>query len=358
MQKDQNIWHFIAKNIFGEASAEEKDFLQKYLEENPGMQQQYDMLLQILNNRKSFTPHEENINDKVAHIINKASAIEPLPQIPVHYRRNLVKYWVAAAVLLIAMGALVFFNGDKQKRNQSSQKPALMAKNGSRKQTVLPDGSKVWLNAGSKLFFINDFAGNTREVKLEGEAFFDVTKNPSRPFIVHANNIDIKVLGTAFNVKAYVEDENVETTLYRGLVNITKSDDNSFQPIMLYPNQKLILPRINSNREEITRAVTTPVKSSIVIKQIDSTKVEPLRIETAWMYDRLEFRGDDFPTLANKLERWYNVKINFGDEGVKKLSFNGSFEKETIEQALFALKTANSFNYKIKNDEILISASK
>lgn len=153
-------------------------------------------------------------------------------------------------------------------------------------------------------------------------------------------------------------DENVETTLYRGLVNVSKSDDNSFQPILLYPNQKLILPRATHSKAETAKVAAASEKNSIIIKQIDSTKAEPLRIETAWIYNRLEFRGDDFATLAAKLERWYNVKINFADTQVQKLNFNGSFEKETVEQALKALKTANSFNYKMNNNEILISSSK
>jgi transmembrane sensor len=105
---------------------------------------------------------------------------------------------------------------------------------------------------------------------------------------------------------------------------------------------------------------TTVIKAQprFTISHIDSTKKENERIETAWVYSRLEFRGDKFSALAQKLQRWYNVTINFTDDKVKELEFNGSFEKETVEQAFAALKVANSlFTYKIENHEIFVGSS-
>jgi ferric-dicitrate binding protein FerR (iron transport regulator) len=244
----------------------------------------------------------------------------------------------------------------------NSTKEILVAKNGSRTRSLLADGTTVWLNAGSKLFVENDFNGATREVLLEGEAFFDVVKKPGQPFIVHTSGIDIKVLGTAFNVKAYVEDTAVETTLYRGIVQVFRQDDAVTKPIELRPNEKLVLPK-----KAATEEIKVSVKSSstvieamprFVITHIDSTKKEDERIETAWVYSRLEFRGDKFEELAQKLERWYNVTIIFTDEKVKQLHFNGSFEKETVEEAFAALKAAYPFfTYQINKNEISIGSS-
>ena len=360
------IWPLMAKSLFGEATAAEKEALQELLRQDPHLQQQYDLLLQVLNNRpaiyleKGSKTNQEVIN----HLIARGSAMEqraeePAPIIKKHFNKPLV--WAAASLIFICLVGWWFFaHSPFQPKKLAAARAALIARNGARNKMRLPDGSTVWLNSGSKLFYITDFKGATREVRLEGEGFFDITKNEQKPFIVHANNIDIKVLGTAFNVKAYAEDENVETTLYRGLVNITKSDDSGFQPILLYPNQKLILPRKNlvEQTESKTVASISSSANAIAIKQIDSNKIENTRIETAWMYNRLEFRGDRFDELSKKMERWFDVKIAFDDEGVKNLSFTGSFEKESVEQALTALKTANSFNYKIKNNEILISASR
>lgn len=228
-------------------------------------------------------------------------------------------------------------------------------------RSLLPDGSTVWLNAGSKLFYQNDFTGTTREVRLEGEAFFDIIKNTSKPFIVHTAGIDIRVLGTAFNVKAYPEDVNIETTLYRGLVNVTRQGEGKTTTIELKPNQKLTLPKQAAREEEIlSEKIESSVKqlpASFTITKIDSTKKENERFETAWLYSRLEFRDDSFEELARKLERWYNITVVFTDEKVKGLHVNGSFERETVEQAFAALKEGFPINYKINNNEISVGSS-
>ena len=246
------------------------------------------------------------------------------------------------------------------KRQRNIQDP-IIANKGSRSRSLLPDGTTVWLNAGSKLHYENDFNGSTREVRLEGEAFFDVVKQPHRPFIVHTSGIDISVLGTAFNVKSYPEDKTVETTLYRGLVQVSRQEDITKKQIELKPNEKLILLKQAAKDEEnlslVNASPVVQTPRSVIITHIDSTKKESERFETAWLYSRLEFRGNNFEELAHKLERWYNVTIEFTDEKVKKLNVTGILESETVEQAFVALKEAFPINYKIKNHEILVSSS-
>ena len=256
-----------------------------------------------------------------------------------------------------------FWKNDEQPAVEA-EKPGqemIMTQNGSRTRSLLADGTTVWLNAGSKLFYENDFNGATREVRLEGEAFFDVVKQTNRPFIVHTSGIDIRVLGTAFNVKSYPEDKNVETTLYRGRVQVLRHEDSISKAIQLIPNQKLILPKQAANEplklSDENKPSSKEISASFIIAHIDSTKKESERFETAWLYSRLEFRGDNFEELAKKLERWYNVTIFFADEKVKSLNFNGSFERETVEQAFKYLQAAIPFNYKIENNEISVSSS-
>ena len=240
-------------------------------------------------------------------------------------------------------------------------KETIITQNGSRTRSLLTDGTTVWLNAGSKLFYENDFNGITREVSLEGEAFFEVVKQTNRPFIVHTSGIDIRVLGTAFNVKSYPEDKNVETTLYRGQVQVLRQEDLISKAIQLIPNQKLILPKqaaketikLSEEKQPLAKKIT----ASFIITLIDSTKKESERFETAWLYSRLEFRGNNFEELAKKLERWYNVTIVFKDEKVKELNFNGSFEKENVDEAFKALQLAVPFfDYKIENNGVLVSS--
>ena len=362
MLKETDIWKLMARTIFGEASPGEKARLQEYLKSDSALQQQFEILSNTLKSHSDDTPADNLIEKhEIRSIIEKANKISSKTPVLRPVLRKFVPLAAASVILLVLAGWLFFFRNSKPVL-PVKEKPAFVAQRGARNQITLRDGTKVWLNSDSKLFYSSDFKGATREVRLEGEAFFDVIKNASKPFIVHADNIDIKVLGTAFNVRAYTNDESVETTLYRGLVNIIKTDDKTFQPIMLYPNQKIIVPHdiVTGESEEkaSATAANSTIKKSIAIKQIDSAITEPQRIETAWMYNRLEFRGDPLAQLAYKLERWYNVKITFEDENVKQLSFNGSFEKENVQQALRALSIANPFNYKIKNNEIFISSKK
>ena len=198
-------------------------------------------------------------------------------------------------------------------------------------------------------------------MRLEGEAFFDVVKQANRPFIVHASGIDIKVLGTAFNVKSYPEDKNVETTLYRGLVQVLRHEDSLSKPIQLRPNHKLILPKQAAietvKMSEVKMPLTKGIPKGITITPIDSTKKESERLETAWRYNRLEFEGEYFEDVAKKMERWYNVSIIFTDDKVKRLEVVGKFENETVEQAFAALKEGFPITFKIDKNEILVGSS-
>lgn len=281
-------------------------------------------------------------------------------------RRNRRRMYLLASsfIIVLAAGWLWFNNRSSAVfSTPSKQQEPIVANYGSSSRSLLPDGSTVWLNAGSKLHYENDFNGATREVTLEGEAFFDIVKQPQRPFIVHTAGIDIKVLGTAFNVKSYPEDKTVETTLYRGLVQVSRQEDVTKKIIELRPNEKLILPKEAAKEEtELSseKAPGTKLQPAIadyIKTHIDSTKKESERFETAWLYSRLEFRGNSFEELAPKLERWYNVAIVFADEKVKNLNFNGTFTTENVDQAFEALQIAvPSFTYKIENHEILVSS--
>jgi transmembrane sensor len=210
------------------------------------------------------------------------------------------------------------------------------------------------------------FNGPVREVTLEGEAFFDVvhvtsaTTQQRKPFIVHAGSIDIKVLGTAFNVKSYPEEKTIETTLIRGLVQITRKGEKSGGPVYLHPNEKIVLPA-NSADAGIAKNPASTASSPTATEQIiriDSTVKENEHIETAWVYNRLEFRGDNFEQLALKLERWYNIKVYFEDDTSRHLVFNGSLQNETVEQAFMALKEAVPFQVSINNNEVFIKSTK
>ncbi|HEV8282988.1 MAG TPA: FecR family protein [Chitinophagaceae bacterium] len=367
MEYPEHIWVLMSRNLSGEATPQENEELMQMLQQQPQLMQQYD-LLKSLWNAKENKKEIEIGTGKISHILQLSAVEDALKEdndisaaSAVIYRRRKIFRW-AAILIGISVFAWALTKWIFSSRPSSSYE--IVAQKGSRTRTILPDGSTVWVNAGSKIIYEPNFNARNREITLYGEAYFDVVKESGRPFIVHTGHINIKVLGTVFNVKSYPEDKTIETTLIKGLVQITTANTKQ-APIYLHPNQKIILPQLPADGDSKSQTSTADdgkleknTATTSAITNLDSSLKENELMETAWIYNRLEFRGDSFTELAKKLERWYNIAIHFEDEQVKKLTFNGSLENETITQAFHALQTANSFNFKIKDNEIFIRSLK
>ncbi|HYF31608.1 MAG TPA: FecR domain-containing protein [Chitinophagaceae bacterium] len=354
----EHIWFLMSRNLSGEASAAENEELMQLLQEQPALQQQFDILKRWWESQHAQADHSVEPG-KIEHILQRSSVEEAvtMPQQKRGIFKSMFVKVAVAALLIITAGTVIWLS------TKTTATPVLhevMAQKGSRTRTILPDGSTVWLNAGSKISYKPGLTGADREVTLEGEAFFEVVKRNGRPFIVHAREIDINVLGTAFNVKSYPNDKTIETTLIRGLVSITRSDNGQAQPVYLKPHQKFVLPVAKDPKNDNTANADAagnqrPARPTVPqIVNLDKNIDEKVRAETAWIYDRLEFRGDTFEELAKKMERWYNINIRFEDERVKQLTFNGSLENETVDQAFKALQAAVPFQFTINDNEISV----
>lgn len=225
---------------------------------------------------------------------------------------------------------------------------------GERKNIQLPDGSVVNLNAGSEIDIDESFDVSARHVYLKGEAFFDVRHNEKKPFIVHTAEMDIKALGTAFDVKAYLDERITETSLIRGSIEVTLKKDNN-RVLLLQPNQKITWNR-NPGKPHINDAGTTHADESRPIGK----GPQPIRVtdhgeikEIAWKENKLMFDDDLLSDVAILLERWYGVHIEFKDDIIRSYRFTGVFEKEDLQTVLDFLKESKPFNYKINNGEIV-----
>jgi ferric-dicitrate binding protein FerR (iron transport regulator) len=231
----------------------------------------------------------------------------------------------------------------------------IFTSNGSRTHLTLPDGTIVWLNAGSRITYEKNFDANLRAVTLTGEAFFDVAPNASKPFVIHTAHIDIRVLGTSFNVKSYPSDKTTEATLIRGSIEVSIRNRTSDR-IVLKPNEKLIV----NNEDSALLAKESAVhrrkidESLVVISKPTYEHNSGAIIETSWIDNKLIFQDEAFSDLARKMERWYGITIRFDGTGKEDLRFTGTFEKETIQQALDALKLTGNFNYSIDGTQITI----
>jgi transmembrane sensor len=359
MDSNNKIWIMMGRSLSGEISADEQSELNDLLKSDPYLYQQFSMLKQLWN--KSLA--EEDVLDEenkerflFKKIINKAEierqhAVELTETKSTSiFKKLFSKRLVLAYAASIILVALFFLNRPSP-LVASKPEQIIAAQYGSRSKVLLPDGTTVWLNGGSKLYYDFEFSGATREVRLDGEAFFDVVKQKGRPFIVHAGKIDIKVHGTAFNVKCYADDKNIETTLLHGKIEVTDKTNKTRPSVFLVPNQKLIVPVRTAQSN-----VSAESKRAYELINLDTKLQEKERIETAWIYNRVEFRAERFEDLAKKLERWYNVSIEFEDDSVQALTFNGSFEKETADQAFNALKKVAAFDFEIQGREIRIKS--
>lgn len=208
---------------------------------------------------------------------------------------------------------------------------------GQKSELLLADGTKVWLNAGSRFAFPTDFSGKNREVYLEGEACFDVVENKSKPFVVKTGNLDIKVLGTHFNVSAYPEDETVETVLLQGSVALSKPSALGFNKknVVLIPNQKA---RFQKEAEEFTVTDEPDVEFSV-----------------AWTYGYLHYTRESLHSVLRRVQRYYNVEVEISEDYPTDDEISGKLNlNESVEEVIAVLSVASGFDYSISDEKILI----
>jgi ferric-dicitrate binding protein FerR (iron transport regulator) len=256
--------------------------------------------------------------------------------------RRRLKFAAALAGVLFLGGAAYLFNRPATPAIPSSPKEdnrVINAGNGPRKTVVLPDGSSIILRKNSTVELAAGFSKANRKLTLTGEAFFDVTQNAQHPFMVHTAALDIKVLGTVFNVSAYGNGKT-ETALFKGKVEVTLANRPE-EKIVLQPNQKITTDGI--------------VLSKPAIAPLDADPVDHKAREIAWVRNRLEIENEPLETIAGKLEKWYGIPVTFADDDVKQYRYSGTFESETILKALDALQLSYPFNFKMENGEIIIS---
>ncbi|HEX3006481.1 MAG TPA: FecR domain-containing protein [Bacteroidales bacterium] len=270
--------------------------------------------------------------------------------------------WLKVAAILtmaIISGTLVYkqFSGNQR---IPSGPIAVEATLGSRAITTLPDGTKVWLNSGSKLVYDNEYNNKTRKVQLTGEAYFSVVTNPSRPFIVQTGKINIKAVGTKFNVKAYPEDGSIVTTLESGKVIIEGKDNQNkdfvlkMKPreVVTYLKDKTSVPKKSYRATEDKNAQTTgPVETE---QHLIKTEKVNTQLFTSWKDTRWIIEEQKLGDLARDFERRYNIKIQFGSPAAEQFHFSGILENETIEQIMNIMRHTIPIKYKIEKGIINI----
>ena len=267
-----------------------------------------------------------------------------------------------AATFIVTIGLSLLFQlfapSFKNQDTHFSSFNTITAPKGSKTELTLPDGTKVWLNADSRISYPVDFFNGDRIVTLSGEAFFDVTKFKGKRFIVKTSAIVLNVLGTKFNVKAYPNEKTIKTTLIEGLVSITSlRNDKNEPPILLKPNQTAVYykdKKVDFSENNPTKPIEPYKKTELVyIEQ----KVNTI-LHTSWKDEKWVIDGESLGNLAIELERRYNVIIEFENESIKKYTFNGILANESLEQVLNIIKISAPINFIVINSQVLIKENK
>ena len=354
---DQSLfWNLLAKKITGEASKEELLELESLMKLHPGWAYRAEHIHHIWKNKPQTDQKESEIAFEQHLQRMKEAFIEfPKPEITKAGFRSIFnnrKKTLAFSVVtvLICLAGLLWLNSSQKISLPSTEKnySEVSSPFGSKTKLVLPDSTVVWLNAGSKLTYNEHFGTTNRNTTLVGEAFFDVKKS-SIPFIIRANTIQIKVLGTAFNVKAYPDETTTETSLIRGRVEVTL-DKRPGEPIVLKPNEKLVI----ANEKREVRSEIQKKDPKVVITELTHFNDTTI-IETSWVHNELIFQDEAFSDIAHKLERWYGVTIEFRNEAIESERMSGTFTTENIQEALTALQYSTKFHYVIKGNIITIT---
>ena len=331
MENTNNIDLLIVRLFSGEADSDEKNRIGEWLELSPVNKKLYSDLREIwLSSGVQTNADHYHLEEAIQNFRKQVSANN-------HSLNNrfrllqLVKY---AAILLMVLSLPFCYYLGTTYSNPDNSITTISCAYGDKTSITLPDSSRVWLNSGSKLTFSSDFKHGPRKVSLEGEAFFAVMKDKRHPFRVKTADVNIEVLGTSFNVKAYPDERLVSTTLVEGSIKIS----SLYQNTGIKPNQRVVFSKENKE---------------MVIEELSDTAMD-----TEWKDGRLVFRNESLEELAPKLRRWFDVDIVFADEQVKKRKFTGVLKRESILEVISYFDLSKFVDCRIQGNKIVIKSEK
>ncbi|MEO8534918.1 MAG: FecR domain-containing protein [Flavobacterium sp.] len=368
--------------LIGELSIEENAFLQEWISE-PNNHEYYQKVIdfETLKVKESFY---KGINTDLAFGRIRAKIYQVKPVVSLFSYRRIFAYAAVFAVLL-GLGSLYFFNSAAESAKQEVavksilpkyNNPTLVLADGTvvslepKKEKIvsengiisnvnqvlvydtnalhgetsagdntlivpvggiyavsLSDGTKVWLNSKSTLQYPVEFSGDKRTVTLEGEAYFEVSKNPHSPFTVKTKSGNVTVLGTHFNVSSYTEDNSFITTLAEGKVKVAAFNSTEKETVVLDPGQQ---SRVNKNGGTVTVAEVDP------------------SVYTAWKDGKFYFENESLKSILAKMSRWYNFNVKFESKSLEQIKFTGIvLKEEPIDRLLDIISKTSNVKYKI-----------
>ena len=323
---EQLILKYLNKEL---TSVEERE-LQSWLEEDSLNRQVFENMV------SHWELSDVEINAYKEKVYDRVMQSSPSPVVEMESSKGWSNALKVAAVILLAVGLGFVFN---HMENQIQPKSAVVeqvliekeALFGQKLTFELPDGTIVKLNSGSKITFPKEFAANHRDVSLMGEAFFDVTKDPNRPFKINTENIDVTVLGTSFNVDAYAENQAAVVAVKTGKVSVASRKGSD--EVLLYPAQQA------SWQQDAKLKKQQIVNEDAIFGWLDQTMM---------------FDDETIDEIVKTLERWYDVKVEITTKLDTKKKFTGKYKNPTLRAVMESLSYAYDFEYELKDKTVII----
>ncbi|GAB3412535.1 FecR family protein [Niabella aquatica] len=352
---DIEFYDLLGLKMAGDASPEQLARLKQILNEHAALLSLYNHL----ENTGYPLPYPGEVLEQsyASHYVKKKLLASPVQHTAApSVKRRTTRFYkyliiaVAALIVLTFSSYYLFILNTKPPKASDNFKNEVATEKGSKSKVMLPDSTLVVLNSDSRLTYDNRFNQRTREVRLTGEAFFDVKHDSEKPFIVHIEKTDIKVLGTAFNVRNYPQEDLMETSLIRGKIELT-FDDEKNNRVILNASEKIVISKsgLSKNTKEKPMNGEEDIFKLTRIALKDSTIAE-----LAWLDNKFSFVNKPLSQIAKELEREFKTTIIFGNEAVKNYKYTLHNDNYDLNEIMQIIKLSKDINYRVISKDTLM----
>jgi transmembrane sensor len=331
--ENERYLYLVTREITGEITAEEKAELEALLKVSTDAQERYKIMDKFWR-QEVYSDQSTDTDEALKKILSRINdADQPLSDTKT-FSLSVFYKLAAAAVVIIAIGIGAFVY-------QSYREPAQIAMidkfngTGMRSMITLPDGTRVWLNAESKISYPESFEGDKRDVHLSGEAFFNVSHDAEKPFYIHLNKAAIRVIGTSFNVKAYSNEESIQTSVVSGKVAFLsrRGEVKASDSVLLVKNNK------------VTYTIASGDMRTETTNTLDDKE---------WINGKLIYKSETLESITRQLERTFGKKVTIKDAKVGQYRFTGTFDESSLDEIMRYLAMTRPFKYTITEKTLVI----
>lgn len=311
----ENCVDIFERYIRNEATAEEIENLRAYIRQDKDLELWMEQQIEKSSDDISSSVRMrmlDNIRTEVHHA---------------HHRPPIwaVMKWAAVIAVPIALIISLYFNFQPE----DMKSLVIAANQGEKANVVLPDGSKVDINSASKIIYFNDYNKVSRNLQLDGEAYFDVKHDKTKPFVVKCHDIRITVLGTTFGIRAYKDDRFISVVLKTGKIILQTPSEY----IVMHPNERIVYD---------CSTQTTETETVVASEYVN------------WRQDRLRFDDETIEEIMRVISRTHNINIRFSNDSLKKQRFTGTLDNKNIETVMNMISKTSTIKFKFEKDGILL----